>query len=497
MTLMKHLRWLRNVLNKPLWKIVAVLIVLFTLFSIPIFAQSLWFQPSSAEHDLALQECADGNVGLECTVTAIVNAILNTTSTSTFRTTEHPTADPTPFSYRRPGAVQFAGGFIAGLIAERPVSSGQYIQYVARKINPVEPAYAQSTGYRALLPLTDLWAAFRNIAYLAYVIIFIFIGFMIMFRAQLDPQTVVNLQNSLPKLVVTLLLITFSFAIAGFFVDLIYLGIYLVISTLYTQGLLTSASAPRQVFIGENIFTILFKGFDTVSGDTAGDQIRNIIENVFDNDTIGFIVGIVGDAFVTVIMSVALLFAAFRLFFQLLMSYVKIIMLTIFSPLMILPNALPGSDSFSSWARNFLANVLVFPAAAALLLIGAILMGPCTSSDPDRCSLGRDEWGITSSVIRDSGEGWLPPFIGFTTDVESVLALIGYGFILFTPQLVTTLQQALKAKGIPAAGIFAPIAAGARVATAPVRGVAGGISSGARTYVAQKIESLAGETRRK
>ncbi|MCH7951625.1 hypothetical protein IH980_02745 [Patescibacteria group bacterium] len=458
-------------------------------------AQPAWFIPVPEEHAAALQECQAGDVGLECTVQAIVTSIANSFN---YGLGGDPTGGPT--LGRRPGAIHFASNLLGTLVANPPISSGDYVQYVAQRLNIAEPAYAQAgTGFRALQPLIPLWAAFRNIAYLAFVVIFILIGFMIMFRARLDPQTVVNVQNSLPKLVITLLLITFSYAIAGFLVDLIYLGIFVIVSVLASQGLIDSAAAARTTLIGENLFTFIFKGGIFRAGDTAGEAIRLIIEKAIDNDALGAVAGFLGDPFVQVIMTIALLFSVFRLFFQLLIAYVQIVILTIFAPIMILFNALPGSQSFGNWLRNFLSNILLFPAVAALILVAAILMGPCESTGPDDpCSLGREKWGISDSLIeRYPDQGWLPPFIGFTTDTKAVIALIGYGFILFAPQMVSALQKALKAQPIPAAGVFAPLAAGARVATAPIRAPLQAIGAGARVFVGQKIESLAGETRKR
>ena len=57
------------------------------------------------------------------------------------------------------------------------------------------------------------------------VIILIAAGFMIMFRVKINPQTVVSLQTMIPKLVITLLLVTFSYAIAGLVIDMIYVFI--------------------------------------------------------------------------------------------------------------------------------------------------------------------------------------------------------------------------------------------------------------------------------
>lgn len=80
-----------------------------------------------------------------------------------------------------------------------------------------------SAGYTYLkdsLKLDKLWSQSRNIAYLFFVIAMIVIGFMIMFRNKIGGQMMVTITNSIPQLIVCLILVTFSFAIAGIMLDL-------------------------------------------------------------------------------------------------------------------------------------------------------------------------------------------------------------------------------------------------------------------------------------
>ena len=53
-------------------------------------------------------------------------------------------------------------------------------------------------------------------------LVLIFIGFMIMFRMQINPQTIISIENALPRIVITMILITFSFPLAGFLIDLLF-----------------------------------------------------------------------------------------------------------------------------------------------------------------------------------------------------------------------------------------------------------------------------------
>ncbi len=89
---------------------------------------------------------------------------------------------------------------------------------------------AEGIGFASIKPLTAIWKALRDVSYMILVLVIMTIGFMIMFRTKINPQTVVSVENALPKIVMSLIYITFSFAIAGFFIDLMYLSIALIIS---------------------------------------------------------------------------------------------------------------------------------------------------------------------------------------------------------------------------------------------------------------------------
>lgn len=95
---------------------------------------------------------------------------------------------------------------------------------------------AQGIGFGALQPFAKIWVAFRDLAYVFLVLVIIAIGFMVMFRMKLNPQTVIGVENALPRIVISLILITFSFAIAGFLIDLMYISISIIIAILQPAG---------------------------------------------------------------------------------------------------------------------------------------------------------------------------------------------------------------------------------------------------------------------
>ena len=84
--------------------------------------------------------------------------------------------------------------------------------------------------FAGLAPLLPLWKVFRDVSYGILAIILIVVGHMVMFRKKIDPKTVVTVQNSIPRIVVALLLVTFSYLIVGLMIDGMYLLITLSIS---------------------------------------------------------------------------------------------------------------------------------------------------------------------------------------------------------------------------------------------------------------------------
>lgn len=50
---------------------------------------------------------------------------------------------------------------------------------------------------------------FRNLAYLFFVVIFLVIGFMIMFQDQVSPSEAITAQQAIPSLIIAMLAVTF------------------------------------------------------------------------------------------------------------------------------------------------------------------------------------------------------------------------------------------------------------------------------------------------
>ncbi|MFC1711033.1 hypothetical protein ACFLZ1_00445 [Patescibacteria group bacterium] len=366
---------------------------------------------------------------------------------------------------RNPGAIGQMGNMVASIIANPPVSSTEYIADISSNLGlPIKSAHAQGVGWRALEPVLEVWKAFRNVVYMFFVIIFIAVGFMIMFRAKINPQTVVTIEAALPKIIVTLLLVTFSYAIAGLMIDLIYIGIYAVIGVFSLGGLITDSNAVADLLLSKNPFQLVYVEdganiFINAPGEALQEIISGLLGDWISDSPLADLVG----GLAKLILGIAVLFSLFKLFFALILSYISIILSVILSPFNLLFNAFPGSNAFVGWLKNLFANVIVFPAVAALFLIGAVLVGPRNGAP---CGDFNNKWCVKDGVgyypaAESGGEVWIPPMLnigegaGGVGGVNAFQGLIALGIIMMMPQVVTMIKKALKVEGTGFGGAIA------------------------------------------
>ena len=308
-----------------------------------------------------------------------------------------------------------------------------------------------------MAPVFKLWQVSRNLAYLVFIVVFVVVGFMVMFRQKLNPQTVIGVQQAIPGLIVGLLLVTFSYFIASFIVDLAFVGIQLV-AQFFTLaqgsgppnplGDINTLAKNASVFelFGNSAFNGKYLG--TVWQGTSGQLVQITGGNGLTSFAVaggvgaaigsllgpfgaigGFATGalaipVIVPALVCLILLVALFIQMFKLLFALLKAYISILIMTLAGPFFILAGSIPGkSNAVSNWIKNLLANVLIFPAVfAAFLFVGVIL-------------------GDTESW---KGATTLPLFGGL--DQNFVRVLIAYGILLGIPGIPDAIKGAFGVK---------------------------------------------------
>jgi hypothetical protein len=168
------------------------------------------------------------------------------------------------------------------MLYNSPIHTGDYLSYMARNFGIAKPTYAANDGFAQLSPLMNLWSSFRNVTYIFFVFVFVLIGIGIMLRVKIDPRTVMTIQNQIPKIIICLLLITFSYAIAGFLIDLMNAAIYIIYSLFASTGNI-SGMAPG-VISGGNVLQVAVGNLD----------IFNIIHTLalYGKDSVNNILGV-------------------------------------------------------------------------------------------------------------------------------------------------------------------------------------------------------------
>ncbi len=169
------------------------------------------------------------------------------------------------------GAVGVMGHMIS-MFYTPPAHTTDFIAYAGQNFGLIKHSYAQSegVGLTGLSPLTGLWTKMRDVVYLLFVLVFVVVGVAIMLRVRIDPRTVMTVQNQIPKIIIALLLVTFSLAIAGFLIDIMYIFIYLIINVFGMEipNLYTSPFGVAQDMFG--IFHVAFGASYSVGGIVAG-----------------------------------------------------------------------------------------------------------------------------------------------------------------------------------------------------------------------------------
>lgn len=163
---------------------------------------------------------------------------------------------------RKIGYVENGGGLIGlagqgiAMLYTPPISSTDYVRYLAGNFGIAKSANAQSfgSGFNSIRPLLSIWTTFRNIVYILFLIVFVLIGVAIMLRIKIDPRTVMSVENQIPKIIVALLLVTFSFAIAGLLIDVMWIFIYLSISIISPKDLATLSLSSNTFGFANSLF---------------------------------------------------------------------------------------------------------------------------------------------------------------------------------------------------------------------------------------------------
>ncbi len=365
-----------------------------------------------------------------------------------------------------PGLLGIQAKAIA-MLYDNQVSSREYIADILNNMGvpTVSKAYAQGTGYTAMQPFLEFWKVFRNLAYSLYIIMFVVVGIMIMLRTKVNAQTIITIQTALPNLLITLILITFSYAIVGFMIDIMYFLIYFVVYLIASVGII---EAPVMItrLMSHSAWSVIFEGRNSIISAIAS-SLTGVLHSLGTGglDALGTFISMVSPMYLMV--AIAFVVAMVKLMFTLVKSYVMLIVQTVTAPVQILMNAMPGSKAFSEWLKKTASYLIPFPVAAAMFVFAGILVGNPT----DKTFFGGETnpFGVDESaaIYQNREDMWLPPFTltgaGATPGSADILSLIGFFIFLMTPAAVKMAQDWLQVKESPyTAEAFGNAAMGAK-----------------------------------
>ncbi|MBI2596663.1 hypothetical protein HYW41_00720 [Candidatus Daviesbacteria bacterium] len=402
------------------------------------------------------------------------------------------------------GALGTVAGVIGALYQNPPVRTYESLASLGQTLGIVKEAKAQVVGSGAgvLQPIQTLWQVSRNISYVIMIVIFVIIGLMVIFRQRINPQTVITAQAAIPGLVIGLILITFSYFLAGLVSDTAFVGTNLVGA--YFSAVRGEASNPQnlvQTISNQNVLDI-FGPFTkivglrelngainsiwpslAVSGSSflpwafGPQQVLQSLSGILISQVIlpfGSMFGGAGQivagiitltgalavptTMITVALSfvamVILIYAMFRLLLRLINNYITIIYLTVTAPFQFLFAALPGRQGIATgWILNFLGNILAFPAVLAVFYFVAFILGPdvvnqhCTDPCPFKVSYINNSQNRATSVyaqeptsrISVTDTSTFPLLGGF--DLGFVNLLLAFGALVALPAIPDAIQR--------------------------------------------------------
>lgn len=381
----------------------------------------------------------------------------------------------TAYTLKKRGFIADIGDLTGSLYLNRPVSLQPVISDFLANVNPVKTAEAQSfvfSGQGALAPIYKLWQISRNITYVFFSVIFIIIAFVILFRQKINGQQYVTVINALPNIIIALVVVTFSYPLAGLLIDIGNVATFAIASLVAVDLLPGATDVVKQLNnaggggASLNIITLLMKFFEEtftsgLGGEGAtylGTTIRSIM-NVFSAfPLVGSVAAVGLGAILPFFLSIAIASAVFRLFIGLIMNYVEIIMKVIMSPFALIGTALSGPSTIGEWMKDMLSNILVFPGVFAGICVISIFLFTGTNGcqytathEGTACILWTKGDGISKGNINDTSIRYVPAPIGYySTDVNGapnpfiLNGLVGLGLLLFLPDMIDIIKKSVK-----------------------------------------------------
>lgn len=353
----------------------------------------------------------------------------------------------------------------ANLFPNRDLSLISYLERTFSKLNPVQEAEAQGFGFFAGNSVINIWRFIRNFTYFLLVLAVVVMAFMIMFRVKLSPQTVITVQSAIPKIVIGLILITFSYAIAGFLIDLMYVVLGLL-TTIFTStisrdswGVMFETFTTRNTVGLFLIYWILWLvAAIWASFEFFGLGLVNILSALL-------------MILVFVVLAIVLIIASFKIWWMLIKNYVSILLLIIFSPIYILGGSI-GFGGFGAWVKAMLSNLAVYPVIASMLVFAFFFLATPFGGGTMIPFQPSPDYVITGA------NAWDPPLTFGTGAIELIMVFVSLSVIMLIPKVSEIIKSAIAGR---------PFAYGAAIGEGLA--IAGTMGLGGAQYLSSQQQS--------
>lgn len=333
------------------------------------------------------------------------------------------------------------GNSIINDYQNRPLSGIKYTVNTISKFISVPQANAQGFGFGAVDGLQRYWQGFRDISYALTVLVVIIFAFMIMFRVKLSPQLVISVQSALPKVFMALILATFSYAIAGFVIDLSYVVGGLFASLMNLAGFANSFTEAFNVIVPIGGTTLVggFYIFFWMFAYTIGFFIAAVLS------LIGTVSGLSGYGIIAsvlmILMSIwvliLMLWYTIKVPWVLLKNLISLLLSIVVGPVQIVMGAIVPSIGFAIWFRKIIAEALVFPLTGLFMFLAWQTLTASVVA-----SIGQSVFAQLGIITMPHQNLWAPPILGSSADMAGILWLaVSFTFITMIPKAVDIMKM--------------------------------------------------------
>ncbi len=389
-----------------------------------------------------------------------------------------------------------AGGGVMGMISsgtnllvtQRPASGTWFLEQKVYALTNPGKVYAQSStpspyypglGFDLLKPIYGFWGWSVNIVFGFLILLIIVIAFAIMFQQRLGAKTAITLQTAIPSIALALILVPFSYAISGAFIDLITLGTNVV------HGFVLGPGSPGKG-VYDDIVSESISQTDCAKNGVFGDDcnrglyaddwrvgvlrfreqidLRPTFSEVGDTlqlKVFDFIVPILNAIFweeaatgqtvpstaawfgaiVNMGLSILMIWYGIKAFIILFGKYLTLIILPIASPFIFATVAVPGTGikNVTMYAKRLGAAALSYIVTYGILLLTIVLT----------------HQAFLSTLPELRSGAFVPPLLGITAAIgggsttlaKLLFTLIGLGMYFSLPKILASVDKALGVSG--------------------------------------------------